>query len=90
MITVIVALKVWPLEIRGKRFKVSCDNNGSVDVINKGSAKEHFLQQLMRELAYASVKAECLVKAVQIKGKNNILPDLLSCSFQGSKKNFWN
>ena len=43
-ITVIIALKMWAKDLKGKRFRINCDYEVTVAVFNSGRAHEPFLQ----------------------------------------------
>ena len=52
MIAVKVALKLWATQIHGIRFKICCDNQAVVSILNTGISKDHKLQQLLREVVF--------------------------------------
>ena len=43
MLSLIIALKLWAPRFRGKRLMILCDNNTSVQVLNRGVTKDSFL-----------------------------------------------
>jgi hypothetical protein len=89
LLGIVVALKVWGYKLRGKRMLVKCDNQTSVAVVNSGRAKDKFLQDCLRELAYISAIGEFEIRAVHIPGVQNRIPDLLSrFSRKNIRKNF--
>jgi len=84
-ITIIIALKLWGPELKGKRFVINCDNATSVSVLNSGRAHEEFLQCCAREMAFLACKFEFEYKVVHIAGIDNRLPDFLSRSYSDEK-----
>ena len=71
-----MCLKLWA--VKGKKICINCDNLVSVQVINQGKSRSHFLQACLRELCFICAVKECEVKAVHISAVKNRLPDLLS------------
>ena len=78
LLTLVVAIRLWGSQWRGKRIKLYCDNYTSVIVINTGKSKDVFLQSCLREICYLSACLECEFRAVHLPGASNRLPDLLS------------
>lgn len=78
LITVVVALKVWKKQLVGKRVVVFCDNETSVEVINRGRSRNEFSQNCLRELVFVAAMGDFEIRAVHIAGCENRLPDLLS------------
>ena len=77
-VTVTVALKLWGHRLHGQKFIIHCDNEATVYVINSGRARDAFLQQCAREIAFLACKYEFEIRAQHIEGINNRLPDWLS------------
>ena len=75
---VIIGIRLWGKELRGKIIKVKSDNEVVSTIINTGRSKDKKLQQLLRELVWWMSIHEMRIKTVHIFGKNNRLPDLLS------------
>ena len=80
LLTVVVALKLWGPFLKGKRFKVLCDNQTSVYVLNSGRCRNYFLSACLREIAYLCAVNETQLIALHIEGSQNRLSDLLSRS----------
>ena len=78
MHTLILALKVWPHKVGGKKFIVACDNEACVHLINRGRAKDKLMQSALRELASVAAQHDFWIRAEYINTKSNVLPDLLS------------
>ena len=77
-LAVVVALKVWGESCRGKNLLLHCDNQSTVDVVNKGYARNNFSQQCLREIVWLSARYNLWIKVVHVRGVNNRLADLCS------------
>ena len=78
LLTLAVALKVWAPLLRGKRVKLHCDNQVSVEVLTHGRSKNKFLLACLREVMWVTACFEFEICAVHIPGVENRLPDCLS------------
>ena len=78
LLAVVVGLKLWGQQMKGKRLVILCDNLASCIVINTGKAKCKFMQQCMREISYLAAVNEFQLRALHIEGRSNRLPDSLS------------
>lgn len=74
----IIGLKVFHKELRGKQILVHCDNQAVAELINSGRARDVRLQQGLREVCYLAALGEFEVFARFIPGIYNRLPDFLS------------
>ena len=79
---ILVACKIWVQEFTGSTLMVECDNIAVVQVLNTGRSRDELLQTLIRELMFVTACHEFRVRAKHIPGKQNLLLDLLSRSFQ--------
>ena len=75
---VIVALKIWGAQLRGKYFWVHVDNEAIASIINTGASKDKTLQNALREITMLAAKHEFIIKAKHISGVSNRIPDWLS------------
>ena len=75
---IIIALKLWGQFLKGRKLVVKCDNFTTVSVVNKGRAKEKFLQCCAREITFLACVHQFEIRAIHIPGVTNILPDKLS------------
>ena len=75
---IIICVKLWGKMLNGRRFKVSCDNQAVVTVINTGYSKNSLLQAGLRELTFLLAINQCEMVAEFIPGSKNLVPDLLS------------
>ncbi len=78
MLTVILYVQLWGNQWKGKRIVISCDNLVSVQVINTNTARDKFLLQCLRELTFLAVMDDFDIRATQISGISNKVPDILS------------
>ena len=78
MFAIIVSLRKWSEDFRGRRFGIKSDNQAVVMVINNGSAKEEGMQRMCREIAYICAKGQFEVVAYYISTDKNVVPDFLS------------
>ena len=75
---IFVAAAAWGSDWKGALVQVQCDNTAVVEVINKGTARDRDIMQLMRCLAFLAAKGDFYVVASHIKGVDNTLADALS------------
>ena len=78
MLAVIVALKAWGSELKGKRFVVGCDNQSVVATVNWGRTKDLFLQVAMREVMYLLAVNQCEMRLKYLTSASNTVSDWLS------------
>lgn len=78
MMSVIICLKLWGKEFRGKRIQVFCDNMAVCQVVNSGKAKCEMLQNGLREIAFLAATYECEIRTVHLESKDNRISDQLS------------
>ena len=77
-LTVIIAVKVWKDQLKGKRLIIHCDNMVTVYVMNTGRAKSRDLQRASRELAFLAATGEFELKSRHLPGAQNRVADWLS------------
>ena len=78
MWAVMVGLKVWGAQLKGKYFWVHVDNEAVATVLNTGSSREPELQNALREIVLLAAKNQFVIKARYIPGVTNQIPDWLS------------
>ena len=78
MLTAVVSVKVFMHSITGKRIQITCDNEVTVQAINRGRVRDEFMSECLRELAFLAVKNDFDFRAVHISTHQNTIPDLLS------------
>lgn len=85
LLMVVVSLKMWGKWLKGLKFVVKSDNQASVVCLNSGRTKDAFMQACLREICYIAAIHNFEFRAVFIGTKHNVLPDLLSRWYEGSK-----
>ena len=78
MLCIIVSIKLWGTNFRGKRIVVFCDNEAVCRVINSGSSRCEILQDCLRELCFFAAKYEFEIRARHLCSLENRLADHLS------------
>ena len=78
LLTVVVALKLWGQNLRGKKVLIFCDNMSSCRLINQGVSKDEFHQSCLREICFVAAVNEFSIKAQHIRGVDNRVSDTLS------------
>ncbi|XP_053372607.1 uncharacterized protein LOC128546268 isoform X1 [Mercenaria mercenaria] len=78
LLSVIVCLKLWGSQWKGKKIIIFCDNQAACIVVNSGKARCRFLQQCLREICFLASIHEFQVKACHLEGSANRLSDCLS------------
>ena len=78
LLTVMVTLKIWGSGWKGVRFKIFCDNEASVTVLNSGRTRDPFMQACVREILWLCSTFQCEIRACHLEGSKNRIPDLLS------------
>ena len=86
LLTVMVAVKIWANKGRDLAFLMYCDNETTVNVINKGAASNEFAQSCLREICYWLAHKNAALKMVFKPGSQNRIPDHLSRWDQGDHK----
>ena len=77
-VAIMIAMKVWGSKIAGTNTLFQCDNKNTVACINRGKARNSYMQALLREIAYLCAINDCNIRVVFIPGNTNRLPDMLS------------
>ena len=77
-LAIVVALKLWAGKYRSKNLLLYCDNETTVQVINKGFARNEFAQKCLREIVWVSAQNNVWIKVVYLPGISNRWPDYLS------------
>jgi hypothetical protein len=78
LLGVIIALRLWSSELKGRRMVINCDNEAVVQVLNSGRARCYLLQEGLREVCFLAACAQCEIKAVHLPGTSNRIADCLS------------
>ena len=78
MLAVILCLRLWGSNFKGKRIRIYSDNLSVVTVINTGKSRCEILQSCLRELTFLNAINECEVRVVHLNTHANRLADHLS------------
>ena len=78
LLTLVTAVKVFALVLKGGRLRAYCDNMATVEVVNSGKARDPFMQACLRELCYVTAYHQFEIRVVHVEGVSNRVPDLLS------------
>ena len=74
----IICLKLWGCNFKGKRIQMFCDNQSICQVVNSGKARDEILQDCLREIAFLAAVHEFQIKMVHLESKANRISDCLS------------
>lgn len=85
LMALIIGIKVFLPQLKGKRLVVHCDNQAVAELINSGRAKDLQLQAGLREVCYLAAVGEFELYARFLPGVQNRIPDLLSRWDMGQK-----
>ena len=82
-IALMIALKKWGYKLTGHNVLFQCDNMATVWAVNRGRARNSYMQAVLREIAYFSAINDCLVRVVYLELTANRISDALSCFHLG-------
>lgn len=83
MWSIILAIKLWGTQLRGKKVVFHCDNEAVANLLNTGRARDTRLQQGLREICYLAAIYEFELQGQHVIGVLNRKPDFLSRWWQG-------
>ena len=78
MFAIIICLKLWGSEFKGKRLQMFCDNQAVCQIINTGKSRCTILQDCLREIAFLAAIHEFQVRMVHLNSESNRISDHLS------------
>jgi hypothetical protein len=78
LLGIIIGLRLWNSELKGKSIVVNCDNEAVCLVINTGRARCRLLQEGLREVCFLAALAQCQIRCVHVPGESNRIADCLS------------
>lgn len=84
-LALLLCLRKWSDQCKGKKIMVYCDNTTTVAVVNSGAAKTKFLQACLREIYHICALNSAEIRAVWLKTTDNTIADVLSCWEQHPK-----
>ena len=80
---IVVAAILWGHEWSQRSILIHSDNQGTVDIINKGRSNSPCIMPFLRRLIWTSVTHQFIIRAAHIPGHHNLISDSLSrLSFQ--------
>ena len=78
LLVIMVAIKMWYPKLRGRRFKINCDNDTAVAAMGFKYIRNPRVQACMREIAYWSAQGDCQIRCCWLEGAKNVYADALS------------
>ena len=85
-LAIVIALKLWSNKYRGSNLLLYCDNQSTVQIVNKGHARNRFAQKCLHEIVWICANSDLWIKVVYSSSKTNRLADL--CSRFALKKDY--
>ena len=77
-LALLVTLKLWKRKLSNKFLVFLCDNQAVCHAVNAGLAKDAFLLQCLREVAWLCCTYDFYIRLQYIESARNLIPDLLS------------
>ena len=78
MFNVLLAVRLWKEELKGKTCRIYCDNNTAVQSMSSGRAKNTFMAGCLRELWWLCCTQDIFLACDHVAGVQNEIADLLS------------
>ena len=78
MFAIIICLKLWGKNFKGKRIIVYSDSNSACLVVNTGKARCPILQECLREICYLAAINEFELRLQHLDRQSNRIADHLS------------
>jgi len=75
---IVAAAVLWGGQWKCKQIIFLCDNEATVNILNKGRSKCLYIMKLMRNMTWLALRHNFTFRARHICGKSNILADALS------------
>ena len=63
-----VTVKLWGQNWKGKKIVINCDNSSSVRVLNVGFSRYTFMQSFLWEICFFASISEFYIRAKEISG----------------------
>ena len=77
-LAVVVAVRIWLPKLENRNVLMYCDNETTVQVINRGVARNKFSQACLQELVWLTARNNTWVKMCYLAGSLNRISDNLS------------
>ena len=78
LLAIMVTVKLWGKYWRGKKIVLYTDNQNSCRALNSGISRNSFMQSCLREICFHAATGEFQIRAKEISGSANRIPDNLS------------
>ena len=78
LLNIVVALKVWGREWRGRRVKIYCDNSNACLAMQTGRSRDEFIQHCIREIFLLMARYDAELVAEHRPGEQLTRADALS------------
>jgi hypothetical protein len=78
LLPIVLAVRKWGVTLANSRILFLTDNESIVHVINKQSSRDKLIMVLVRQLVVSAMSYNIQFRAQHIRGKLNVVPDLLS------------
>ena len=78
LLAIMVTAKFWGKYWRGNKIVLFCDNRNSCRALNTGITRNSFMQSCLREICFCAAKGDFQLRAKDISGCDNRVPDFLS------------
>lgn len=75
---IVLACLMWGKEWKRKQITVFCDNESTVNIINKGRSSVPMINSLIRRLSWTCINDNFILRASHIPGYKNSIADSLS------------
>lgn len=78
LLAIMVTVKLWGKFWKGKKIVLYTDNQNSCRALNTGSSRNPFMQSCLREICFFAAIGEFQIRAKEISGILNRIPDYLT------------
>ena len=82
---IMVAVKLWWGGLKGRRFKINCDNSTALLAMGHSRVKNLRIQDIMREMAFWCARGQCELQTVHNKRRRKCIPICLVALAPGPK-----
>ena len=85
-INILVALRTWGLQWKGKALTIHCDNQAVVTILNTGYTRDLTLAAIARNIFMLTAQLNLNITTLHIPGKCNVIADILSRLQEGPQQ----
>ena len=86
MLNILVALRTWGLQWKGKALTIHCDNQAVVTILNTGYTRDLTLAAIARNIFMLTAQLNLNITTLHIPGKCNVIADTLSRFQEGPQQ----